>query len=108
MKTKRLAPVVPLLALLGALERRLRQLAMLLGVLEPLTKHRCLVLPVRAAETAAEAAVAAPLGDRARGLRVAAPHLLAELIGGGRHQQHTPFRSATAARFSTASRFNAK
>ena len=48
------------------------------------------------------------LRDRARRLRVAAPHLLAQLVSRRGHQQHTPFRSATAASFSTASRFNEK
>ncbi len=51
---------------------------------------------------------ARPLAHHARRLRVPPSHLLAQLLSRRRHQQHTPFRSATTASFSTASRLNEK
>src|SRR5204863_5592620 len=91
-------------------ERRgLGQLAALLGVVERLAEHRRVTLSVGAAGATPAAAVGSvSFGDGAGRLGVAAAHLLAQLIGGRSHQQHTPFRSATAASFSTASRFNEK
>ena len=88
--------------------RRIGELAALLGVVERLAELRRVALAVSAARTAAAAATAGALGDRARGLRVAAAHLFAQLIRSRRHQQHTPFRSATAASFRTASAFSEK
>src|SRR5207248_475530 len=88
--------------------RRLRQLAALLGVVERLAELSCVALTVGATRTAPAAAAVGSVRHCTCGLRVAAAHLLTQLIRGRRHQQHTPFRSATAASFSTASRFNEK
>src|SRR5438874_1157340 len=46
--------------------------------------------------------------DGYSGLGVAAANLLADLVGGRSHQQHAPFRSATAASCSIASRRSEK
>ena len=83
--------------------RRVGQLAALLGVVQRLAELRRVALAVGAAGAAPAAAAVAPLGDRAGRLGVAAPHLLAQFISRRCHQQHTPFRSTTAASFSTAS-----
>ena len=89
--------------------RRLRQLAALLGVVQRFAERT--LLTVAAGVSAAAAVLFAPTSARrrrSRGLGVAEPHLLAQLIGARRHQQHAPFRSATTASVSTASRFNEK
>ena len=58
-------------------------------------------LAVLGAAPAAAAAASGALGDGAGRLGVAAAHLVAQLVGGCGHHQHTPFRSATAARWAS-------
>src|ERR687898_2626681 len=80
----------------------------LVGVVERLAELRRTPVAVGTAATAAAARGAGSPGHRAGGLGVPPPHLLAQLVGRRGHQQHTPFRSATAASFSTASRLSEK
>src|SRR5204863_5720318 len=82
--------------------------APLLGVVQRLAELRRIALAVGAAGAAAAAGPVSPFGHGERRRGVTPPHLLAQVVGSRRHQHHTPFRSATAASFSTASRCNEK
>ena len=82
------------------------ELAALLSVVEQLPELRGVALAVAAGT--APAAARASVSDGAGGLGVAAPHLLPQLISRRGHQQHTPFRSATAASVRSASALREK
>ena len=83
------------------------ELAPLVGLVQRLAEARSAVVGAAGAAPATGAGLTARDGDGRLG--VAAAHFLSQLVGSRRgHQQHAPFRSATTASFSTASRFNEK
>src|SRR4051812_14592879 len=92
----------------GRERRRLRKLAALLRVVECVAEPRRGALTVCTARSATTSATLTSVRDGPRGLGVAAADLLAQLVSRRPHQQHAPFRSATPASFSTASRFSEK
>ncbi len=84
----------------------LRQCPALLGVVQAPAER--LRTGVRAAGATSAPALAGPFRHGSGRLGVAAANLIAQLVSGSRHQQRTPFRSATAASLSTASLLSEK